>query len=1446
MKKIFIPFLIVFVVLFASNIDAQINRRNTKKTVGYNASYQRMASGNLALQTFEIREGTLWASGRNEYGQLGDGTKIGRKVFIQIGTDNKWVSIVASGRHTLGIKSDGTLWGWGKNDYGQLGDGTMIDTSSPKQIGTDHNWISVTASNSHSLGLKTDGTMWTWGLPGDGMNPQENSPVQIGSGSTWVNISTGSYHSIGLKSDGTLWAYGDNSFSQLGDGTNNNQINFVQIGTDTKWVSAVSGNYHNLGVKSDGTLWAWGRNEYGQIGDGSIINRNSPVQIGTDNKWVSVSAGANHSLGLKSDGTIWAWGMNFSGQLGDGTGTHQSSPIQIGTDNNWVSIVAGSGHSLAAKSDGSFWGWGQNNDGQCATGYGNDVPNPVLMGNADKWLSLSAGFVHTLGLKSNGTIWGWGNNTNYQLGNGTTVNQSSSAQIGTDNNWVSVAASATGMHTLALKSDGTLWGWGLNSKGQLGDGTNTDKNSPIKIGTDTKWVSIVAGYLHSIGLKSDGTIWSWGYNQHGQLGDGTTTDQNNPVQIGVDANWTSIAIGQDHSLALKSDGTIWAWGFNNAGQLGDGSTIEKHSPSQIGTSSDWVSIEAGAAHSLGLKSDGSFWAWGENQHGELGDGSSTNRSSPYQIGTEKDWIAASAGTFHTLGLKSDGSIWAWGYNRSGQLGDGDSINRNSPFKIGAENDWISIEAGGEQSFVLKTGRSQFCAVGFNTSGQLGDNTTVGKLSFTCMCTSPAAPVASGKTICSGNPALLLADGIGLRSWYIDSIGGTSISIGNTFITDPLTTDTTFYVQDSTCAASTRTAVVVTVNLIALPTVSATAAFTTVCSGTSDTLTGGGAISYVWTGGVTDGVGFAPTITATYTVTGTDGNNCSNTATVTINVKQLPTISVNSETVCAGTGATLTASGADTYFWNTGSTDTSITVWPASSIPFSVKGTANGCTDSVTTMVDVNTLPNVIANASATTICSGSADTLTGSGAFSYTWTGGITDGIGFVPSATTTYTLTGTDGNNCTNLDTITIRVNSLPAIIANASDATMCSGTAIVLTASGGVSYIWTGGITNGISFVPSANATYTVTGIDTNNCSNTATLNIFVNPSPVVTLNSTNESVAGSCDAYIEAVINGVPPFTYHWNDNNSIISPSRNAMCSGNYGLTVIDSTGCSDSADVFIGSNTPVSATVNPLRISVVSTDTSNFDLCNGSAEIRVKGGIPPYIIHFGGVAFNDSVYVINNLCAGFYTANVTDAQPDSASFTFVVASAATIHNSIDSTYADSTYAGILVSSAIQNCTIDYDAIDSILITEHRFIGNDSISITWTIYQDTIAYTQEVIYGYTEPGVYSFVLDLYCTNRISGSTKGIGDLYINGGVTDIEKYVINTLSIYPNPNSGIFIIQSADEGSYSIINELGQVIRDFKLTAGNNYTLTMENLNNGIYFIVGLSNNEMTFQKVIVIK
>jgi hypothetical protein len=223
--------------------------------------------------------------------------------------------------------------------------------------------------------------------------------------------------------------------------------------------------------------------------------------------------------------------------------------------------------------------------------------------------------------------------------------------------------------------------------------------------------------------------------------------------------------------------------------------------------------------------------------------------------------------------------------------------------------------------------------------------------------------------------------------------------------------------------------------------SASASNATICAGASSTLTanatgGTGTLTYTWVSGPTSNVNtVTPTATAVYTVDVTDANNCAATSTVEVTVNSLPTISVNSGSICAGQSFTMVPTGATTYTYSNG-TDV---VTPSANDSYTVTGTdANGCvsvTGAVST-VTVNALPVLTAVTNNTLLCVGQTATLSVSGATTYTWstTENTTD-IAVSPTVQTTYTVNGTDANGCSNNTTVTQDVSACTGIATLTND---------------------------------------------------------------------------------------------------------------------------------------------------------------------------------------------------------------------------------------------------------------------------------------------------------------------------------------------------------------------------------------------------------------------------
>ncbi len=461
---------------------------------------------------------------------------------------------------------------------------------------------------------------------------------------------------------------------------------------------------------------------------------------------------------------------------------------------------------------------------------------------------------------------------------------------------------------------------------------------------------------------------------------------------------------------------------------------------------------------------------------------------------------------------------------------------------------------------------------------------------------PEVSISGNTFICIGSSTDLTATGGGTYLW---STGATTATI----TVSPVQTTTYTVTVTSNEGCTNEASITVTVNGLTISAI--ITGNDVICQGGSTTLqgvlNGGTPQAYIWnTGATTSAITVSPTVSQTYSVTITDINGCTAAASRLVTVNELPVVNIDGpDAICTGSSVTLTASGGVSYVWSTGETTASITKSPTVATTYTVTVTnAAGCINTGSKLVEVNPLPNVSISGN-TSICINEQTTLTASGGVSYIWsTGATTESITVSPLTSTTYTVTATDINGCSDVASVLVTVNGLTINASILGDDEICSGESTVLTAilSGGtaVSYLWsTGETTESITVNPLNTTTYSVTIEDTNGCKGTASKEVIVNPLPVVVIDGPD---AVCFESPVTLTASG--GVSYEWNTGETTASITKTPLVATTYTVTVTNEFGCESTLSKLVE--------VNPLPVIDI---TGNTTICiNEETTLIASGGV----------------------------------------------------------------------------------------------------------------------------------------------------------------------------------------------------------------------------------------------
>jgi alpha-tubulin suppressor-like RCC1 family protein len=428
------------------------------------------------------------------------------------------LSASAADGHACALTADNELWCWGRNDYGQLGDGSRTASAVPVRVLPPASTEPVPVVVEEPTGdvfrveelavgydqtcARRGGSVWCWGRPPAApINPAPPDllrPAPLPGLDDVVQLAAGFGFFCARRENGTVVCWGENTYGQLGDGTTESRTTPVPVAGLDRAENLVADYGRACARRSGGEVWCWGEGKPTAAPVEALRPwRGSIRQLAlSDGHWCVLLAG----------GEVRCQGNNDHGQIGNGEGGCRPDPagIPCGPPDSAclppqicaeapefvavrelapaVELALGSGFSCARHENGTVSCWGWNHQGQLGRGYG--------FAEAEGWLPA--------------------------------------AVEGLDD---ATSLRADAGRVCALKSDGTAVCWGQNVFGELGDRTTQLRPAPSPVHGLTSVIDLGAGQNHTCARTTEHFVWCWGDNDHGQLGDGSLERRPAPVLV---------------------------------------------------------------------------------------------------------------------------------------------------------------------------------------------------------------------------------------------------------------------------------------------------------------------------------------------------------------------------------------------------------------------------------------------------------------------------------------------------------------------------------------------------------------------------------------------------------------------------------------------------------------------------------------------------------------------------------------------------------------------------------------------------------------------------------------------------------------------------------------------------------------------------------------------------
>ncbi|MCR4965534.1 MAG: T9SS type A sorting domain-containing protein [Bacteroidales bacterium] len=647
------------------------------------------------------------------------------------------------------------------------------------------------------------------------------------------------------------------------------------------------------------------------------------------------------------------------------------------------------------------------------------------------------------------------------------------------------------------------------------------------------------------------------------------------------------------------------------------------------------------------------------------------------------------------------------------------------------------------------------------------------------------PVITGNTsVCRGEVSILTASGGSTYVWS-NGTAAPDIAIYPTNTTSYAVTVTSVYGCSATASA--------TVTVKVLPSINFSGS-TSVCEGQNAVITVTGGNNYMWSTGSTNS-----TVTlinpGTYFVTATNSLGCSRADSVHITHLPLPEVTITGDnSICNGETATLTASGAAQYTWNTQDVGATISVMPQTTTVYTVTATnAQGCSATASRTLTVKALPDVQI-AGNLTICQGESTTLTATGGFSYLWNNGSTSS-NIQASDNGNYTVLATAANGCQASETVTLNVNPVP-VMSILGSSSFCSNQTQTLTATGATSYLWNDGTTTD-NITINTGGQYSVTGTNQYGCSSSVSLDVTSLPVPYVSVVGQTDYCEGSSTT-LYASTNATH---YAWSTGDSTQAIVLDTAASNLYTLTVTADNGCQNTTSIQVNVHETYQVNVSD-------------EICQGQP----------------------------------YAANGFNLPEQSEAGTFVH----TLH--LQSQFGCDSVINLLLTVKPLPTIVGEISGNTNIITYGSYMYSVTANDV-TRYEWRVTHPQWVL---TDNNVSSAFLQINSNGNGTLTARAINNcgfveksITISCGVS-VEEYVNETqILIYPNPVQDVLTVHIAeattDVAYVTLVDNLGRTLESIPANS-EDINFTCSQYAAGVYYVRCLDNNKNTIdvRKIIIKK